>query len=419
MKRKIKILQVNFSFSPLGGSELIAYNTFKLLKDNGKEVYFFSSDKKPYFEPDYEYQKYFTKYTNPNELNFSVFNILKILKLYLSYFWNFQAQKNLSRLLEEIKPDIVHFHLLNMLSYSVLKPCFDRKIPVVKTFHVAEVVCPTEHLHTGKNYCKSICCKKLNTLPCIMNNCYKNIFLSFGFALKNLFEKLTGLNKKISEYITPSLALKEVLSTNIDKDKITVIENFLEDEFLNIKPDYSQKNCFLYSGRLEKVKGIDYLLKAMTMLPKEIELHIVGIGGYEKELKQYATENGLSNVKFLGFLSRKDIIEEYKNAIALIVPSVWFEVFGMIIPEAFACATPVIATKRGGMPEIIEHNKTGFLIEPENSKEIAKYIEYLWNNKEKAIEMGKTAKDFVKKKYNQDVYYEKLMKIYEEVLEKK
>ncbi len=418
MKKKLKVLLIHSFFSPVGGAEFIVCNTFKLLKEKGEEVSLFSSDKKPYFEDDYEYQKYFAKYINPFELKISVLNVFKILKLYFSYYWNFQAQKNISKLLDEIKPDIVHFNILGVLSYSVLKPCIDRNIPIIKTCHTTEIICPTEHLHTGKKYCQKICCRKFNTLPCIINNCYDNIFLSFGFALKNFLEKLSGYNKKIVKYITPSNALKEIISKNIDKDKITVIENFLEDRFLNIEPDFSKKNYFLFSGRLEKVKGTDYLLRAMKNLPKEIELHIAGIGSCEKELKQYAKENGLSNIKFLGFLSREELIEEYKNAIALIVPSVWFEAFGMIIIEAFACATPVVAAKRGGIPELIEHNKTGFLIETENSEEIAKYIEILWNNREKAIEMGKTAKEIVKNKYNQDIYYEKLMKVYKEVLEK-
>ncbi len=417
MKKNLKILLVHSFFSPVGGAELVVYNTFKLLKEKGEMVCLFSSNKKPYFEEDYEYLNYFANYINPQGKFFESLNIFKKLKIFLSYYWNFQAQENFSKMLEKIKPDVVHFNILGNLSYSVIKLCIDRNIPIVKTCHTSEIICPIENLYTGKKYCKNICCKNFNTLPCIINNCYRNIFFSFGFALKNLFEKLTGFNNKISKYITPSIALKEVISKNIDKNKITVIENFLENEFLNIEPDFSQKKYFLFSGRLEKVKGVDYLLKAMNNL-KEIELHIVGTGSYENELKQYVKENGLSNVKFLGFLKREELIEEYKNAIALIVPSVCFESFGMIIIEAFACSTPVIAANIGGMAEIIEHNKTGFLVEPENSEEIEKYIKFLWENKDKAIEMGKNAKKIVQEKYNQDIYYEKLMKVYEEVLKK-
>ena len=194
-----------------------------------------------------------------------------------------------------------------------------------------------------------------------------------------------------------------------------MMNEFHEDEF-NIIPNYSNKGYFLYSGRIIQEKGIHYLLQAIKDLPHNIEIHIVGTGNEENQLKHYVKNNKLDNVKFLGFKTREELKEEYQNCIALIVPSNWFEAFGMVNIEAFINGKPVIASNIGGIPEIVENNINGLLFEPGNVEQLKECILKYWNNPELVVEHGENAYQKAINKYSENTYYQNLIKLYEEVL---
>ena len=109
--------------------------------------------------------------------------------------------------------------------------------------------------------------------------------------------------------------------------------------------------------------------------------------------------------------------EEYKNCIAVIMPSEIFETFGMVNIEAAIYGKPSISSNIGGLPDVVEDGKTGQIFEPKNVKQLKECILKYWNNRDLAIEHGKNAREKALTQYNEDLYFEKLMKIYEEVLE--
>ena len=130
----------------------------------------------------------------------------------------------------------------------------------------------------------------------------------------------------------------------------------------------------------------------------------------------YVKDNNLENVDFVGFKSGKELIEEYNNCIALIVPSTAYEAFGLINIEAFINGKPVIASNIGGIPEVVEHNKTGLLFESGNIEQLKECILKYKNNPELVIEHVNNAYEKAIANYTEDVCYEKLMHVYNEVL---
>ncbi len=408
----MKTLTVNLFFSHFGGAEVIAYNTYKLLQEKGHDVYFFATNKQPYFESDYTYAKYFPKY------NKSYFDLLIHPT---RYYWNKEAQNNIKKMIQEIKPDIIHCHSLHWLTYSVIEPCTELNIPVIQTLHDAAFLCPvTTLLKNNKNFCEEKNCKKGNYTQCIINNCdRRGIEASTRLALFQYTALKTGAYRKISKFITPSEALKQLIieaNLGIEEDRIIAVNNFLEDSFIQTPVDYSNKGYFLFSGRLSEEKGVQYLLKAAKKLPKEIEFHIAGSGPLEEDFKQFAKDNDLNNVKFLGFMQRDKLLDEYKNCIAGIHPCNWFENFPTSNMEFFALGKPVIGSKMGGIPEQIEHEKTGLLFEPKNVDELAECILKMYKNPDFAIELGKNAKQKALAQYSKDRYYKELLQIYESVI---
>lgn len=119
-----------------------------------------------------------------------------------------------------------------------------------------------------------------------------------------------------------------------------------------------ERPYFLYVGRLEKIKGLDDVIPVFARYP-DADLLIAGDGEHAARLKALAAK--IPNVRFLGRLAPEDLSRYYRQSVALIVPTVGFETFGIILIEAFRQATPVLARRIGPFPEIVERCGGGLL----------------------------------------------------------
>ncbi|HBH17654.1 MAG TPA: hypothetical protein DDX14_01670, partial [Cyanobacteria bacterium UBA9579] len=206
----MKILLINNFFSKVGGAENSTNRTGKILRDKGHEVYFFSTDKKPYFEENYEYAKYFPKYIDFSDLPKS--NFLRFI-FNPSYFYNFEAEYKLNHYLNDVKPDVVHCNCITYyLSPSVIRACHKNNIPIVMTLRDAFMSCPDVGLiYKSENYCKDTHCATGNPLPCILNKCNdKSLLKSCVSATEFALRKIHRLFDKVSMFICPSNALLEL-----------------------------------------------------------------------------------------------------------------------------------------------------------------------------------------------------------------
>lgn len=162
------------------------------------------------------------------------------------------------------------------------------------------------------------------------------------------------------------------------------VENFYEQ---------NGKKVVLFVGRLAEKKGVTYLIDAVRNL--DVKLIIVGKGPLEKQLKDQASDLE-GKVIFLGARSHEELKVMYASADIFVAPSITAkdgdkEGVPTTIIEAMASGIPVIASATSGIPEIIEHNKNGFLVEEKDVDGIRRYIEKLAGNQKKCKEMGKAA----------------------------
>ncbi len=400
----MKILYINEFFTEVKktGANVVAYFTYNIMKKYENEVYFFANSMQP-FLVEQKINKYFPFAYGYNSLGYRINSL-----------YNYKSQYNLERVLDIIKPDIVHIHAIEELSYSILKSIYKRKIPFVITVHDASFACPV--MGTKQQFC-TLCSNSI--MNCVKNKCSRNnYFCSLYMAVRFMINKYLLKKYKPSKLILPSQALADYIRiTKFDNNvPIVVLPNVLDEAFNDIKPSYTNKKYFLFVGSLLDEKGVNILLNAIKCLPSEIDFHIVGSGKDEKKYKEFVSKNKFVNVKFLGKMNREELIEEYQNCIATVVPSNWFEAFGMVNIEAFINGKPVIASNIGGIPEIVENNINGLLFEPGNVEQLRECILRYWNNPQLVIDHGINAYQTATKNYTESVYYKKLMHVYNEVI---
>lgn len=237
---------------------------------------------------------------------------------------------------------------------------------------------------------------------------------------RSFLKRLVYNNAKVC--IAASNKIKEYFES-INCESIAIIPNGIDlKRFENLdrqknKIKLGLKNEFVIMtiARLEKVKGIEYLIKAVKSLSIDYKLLIIGDGSERANLENLSKQLGLKkNIQFLGQTENNKIPEYLSTADCFVLPSI-SEGFGIVILEAMAARVPVIATKVGGILDIIENNKTGILVESENSKEISEALLKLYSQPETANQLADNALHGLNK-YNWKSIAEKVYDIYKSAI---
>jgi glycosyltransferase involved in cell wall biosynthesis len=175
----------------------------------------------------------------------------------------------------------------------------------------------------------------------------------------------------------------------------------------------------LFVGRLENVKGVDLLLKALAAVKDELpqfELKIVGNGSQKEHLRQMTKELNLrSSVTFVGEVTGEKLVQEYRQADLFILPSL-SEGQPLTVLEAWANQTPVLVTKVGHNPEMITDGVNGFLVGPGSSKALEKGLIRAFSHRRDWPKMGERGRGLVKTRYTWEEAVRKIVDVYKTVL---
>jgi glycosyltransferase involved in cell wall biosynthesis len=205
------------------------------------------------------------------------------------------------------------------------------------------------------------------------------------------------------------------VAAGLPADRVTVKPNFMyPDPGRSAGPrDYA-----MFAGRVSPEKGVSTILNAWAQLKTRIPLVIAGDGPARAGLHTQAEKLGLSNVRFAGRLSREQTLAAMSRARFLIVPSLWYENFPMVIVEAFACGTPVIASGLGSMAEIVQDGRVGLNFATGESEDLAAKVEWAWNNPEQMRALGDEARREYETRYTAGKNYDMLMEIYDRAMQR-
>ncbi len=172
------------------------------------------------------------------------------------------------------------------------------------------------------------------------------------------------------------------------------------------------KPTVLFAGKITKYKGVEYLIGAAKKIHGEVI--ILGDGPELARLKEKATQMGLANVHWVGHLGAgiKKLAPYYSRADVFVAPSVWDEPLGLVILEAMACRTPVVVTRKGGIPLAVKDGVNGFFIHARNSTDIVEKVNKLLDNDELRHKMGDTARKIVEAKFSWEMIAHKFEHLY-------
>ena len=199
----------------------------------------------------------------------------------------------------------------------------------------------------------------------------------------------------------------------IPSNKLLTVHNFVRAELF--RKAEGQGKYVLYFGRLEKIKGIFTLLEAATKLPR-IRFVIVGHGTDAKLFESFIVDRSIKNVDFFGFKSGEELEIIIANCRFSILPTEWPETFGLTVLETFMKGRPVVASRIGGVQEVIDEGIDGCFFEAGNVDGLCNSIESLWMNPDNCMEMGRQGQIKALTTFGPDTHYENLMKVYSSVL---
>ena len=255
---------------------------------------------------------------------------------------------------------------------------------------------------------KNFSCKKILSIHGVYS---KNIDQLYGKTISNISKKYEKMALNLVDAITVNSKEGYDYYTKMGFN-VVQIPNAIDLSLIPKKSTKQFKNQLIFAGRLSKEKGIEILLETASQLPNNYHLLIAGSGPLEEKVRRLSDEK--TNIHYLGYQSKQNMLSLIRGSDLLIQPSLEEGISSTLL-EAMACGTCVLGSDIEGISEVIENNKTGLLVEPNNSDELLNKILYLLPKKEKRLSMANEGLERVKK-YDWKIVGKLYLNFYESLL---
>ena len=319
--------------------------------------------------------------------------------------WSARTSRELGRVLADFRPHIVHAHnTFPLISPSLYWVAERAGIPLVQTLHNFRLICPQAMLLREGKICED--CVGKFAWRAIAHRCYRDsASASATIALMlGLHHGLPSFSEKVTRYIaTNDFFARKFTKGGLPAERIVVKPHFVDVP----APEPSLRSGGLFVGRLSPEKGLGILLGALQRVPN-VEFDVIG-DGPERALLPAA-------VNALGWQPREAVYARMRRAAYLVIPSIWYEIGPLTLIEAFACGLPVIASRLGALPELIDEGKTGLLFEPGSQNDLAQKIAWAESHPGEMVKMGVNARGVYEVRYTPEKNYQRLLEIYREAI---
>ncbi len=394
---EMKIIVVNKFYYNRGGDCTATLATERVLREHGHEVAVFAMDY-PQNLPS-QWQRYFAPQADfggsPG----------KRLRALGRLFSPWDVRRAFTRLLDDFRPDVVHLNNIHSyLSPVVAEVAHARGVRVVWTMHDYKAVCPSYVCLRGGQVCTE--CMG-GTSAVVRHRCMKGSLLQSTFAwLESLWWGRKRLARATDRFIAPSEFVRQMLLRGgFAAGQVVTVPHCVPrrpGELLDERGDY-----YCYVGRLSREKGVATLIAAARELPHK--LLVIGDGPLRGELEAMAA--GCGNITFCGHKDWQELSQLVGRARFVVVPSEWYEVFGLVSIEAECLGTPVLAADIGGIPETLAGDGCGMLFKPGDAAGLREKIGLMYATDFDHAAIAAKARDT----YSEQRYYTSLMSVYRDV----
>jgi glycosyltransferase involved in cell wall biosynthesis len=326
--------------------------------------------------------------------------------------YNGEARRKIAALADEVKPDVAHFHNIHAhLTASIVSPLRKRGVPIVWTLHDYRLICPNTSLLSRGEICER--CIPNRFYQAALQRCKKGSLAASCVAmLTTLYDRFERLPSRIDRFVTPSDFLKsKLLEGGFDPARIECVPNFADLAGFAGLPE---KDYFCYIGRLSHEKGLDVLVRAVASLDAG-RLLLVGDGPEAESLRTLARELGTNRVEFAGYRSGEELRRIVAESQFVVLPSRWYENLPYTVMEAFASSKAVVASRIGGVPEMVDDGVNGLLVPAGDAAALAAALRRMLGDRRAREEMGRRGREKAERRYGREKHYQEIERIYREV----
>lgn len=374
----MRILHINKFLYRRGGAERYLFDVAAELARRGHEVSFFGvahADNVPL-----EQNRFY-----PPDRDFSAGR--GSLRTALAAVWSREAARKLAAYVERVKPRVAHLHnTAYHLTPAIIPVLADAGVATVMTQHDYNLLCPNHYFYSRHEPCYR--CAEGHYMACITRRCVKGkLAPSLVGYYAHRVARRRGVYRRLNRIIVQSrFMFDKLVRAGYDESRLVYMQPANAVRPAKVTRRHSH---FLYAGRLAAEKGIDVAIAAVARsVDPAVVLRIAGDGPEGPRLRRLAEALPPGRVEFLGRLDADAVAGEMTAARAIVIPSVWPENTPAVIVEALATGTPVVASRIGGVPEMIADGVEGMLFEPGDVAALAGILERLARDPAAARKMG-------------------------------
>lgn len=388
----MRILQVHNFYRIRGGECEVVCAERKLLIENGHEVIPFYAGSK----------------------DIDRLSTVRKAGSFLQIPHNVSVARRFRAILESARPDLVHIHnVFPLLSPSIYRVAKHLMYPVIQTLHNYRFLCPNGLFYVNGKICEA--CQEKGYWEAVRNRCmHGSIATSALYAAAVAWGWRSGtFHSCIDRYIAlNAFVAGKLMAAGVPKEKIRVCGNFVSDF---AEAPATKQGYVLYLGRLSSEKGLSTLLAAARSVP-ELPLKIAGTGPLEVDLRRAVGEPGMDHIKLVGHVTGEIKRQLITEALYTVVPSECYENFPLSAVESLALGTPVIASRIGGLPELIEHGRTGLLFSAGDVQALAECLRRISHEAADTREMAANALATARERFSPQRHLEQLLEIYQDAV---
>lgn len=324
-----------------------------------------------------------------------------------------RAAERVKEAIGRFRPDVIHVHnFFPLATPAVFKAARELNVPSVFTLHNFRTFCANGLLLRGGKPCEL--CLDRRPSHAVKYRCYQGSLLGSAALARmiGLHHRQGTWHRLVDRFIVlTEFAKSRYLKGGLPTDLLTVKPNFLFDPVVEAAVENSvapARARVLFVGRLSEEKGIATLLAAKR---EGFEIHVVGDGPLAPLVHAEVAKGG---VVWHGFQSQEQVYAHIRAATVLVFPSECYENFPISLLEAMAHAKPVVASRIGGLPEIVREGETGWLFEPGNGADLAAKLRLALAGGERSGRAGQLGRERYLAEYAPASNLRALTRVYEE-----